>query len=58
MNDEIIKDFTEEELRVLKEMIERERAVSWFWKWIKNFVFVAVGGTLSILGLYQFVKGS
>lgn len=58
MEMKIEDELSEEELDVLKGMIEREKAVSWLWGWIKNFLFVAIGGALSIFGLWQFIKGS
>lgn len=48
-----MNELSDEELKVLKEMIEREKAVSWLWGWIKSFLFVAVGGLLSMWTLFE-----
>jgi hypothetical protein len=48
-----MSQLSDEELKVLKEMIKREEAVGWLWGWIKSFLFVAVGGLLSIWTLIE-----
>lgn len=44
------------EYEMLKAMLAREQAVSWFWRWVKSCLFVAVGGMLSIYALVEYWK--
>lgn len=53
-----MNDLSDDEKRALREMIEREKAVSWLWGWIKSFLFVAVGGLLSIWTLIELWRNS
>lgn len=48
MND----DLSDEEIKVLKDMIKREQAASLIWKWFTTFLYVAV----PIASLYAFYK--
>lgn len=47
-----MSDLSEDEIQVLKDMVEREKAVTRVWGWIKNFLYVAV----PITTLYAFYK--
>lgn len=35
-------DLSDDEIKVLRDMVERERAVGLIWGWIKAFLYVAV----------------
>ena len=37
-------------------MLDREQAVSWVWKWLKSFLFIAAGGLVSIYTLLEYWK--
>lgn len=50
MNDQ----FSEEEIKALKDVVKREQAAGLIWKWIKAFLMVAV----PIATLYSLYKAS
>lgn len=52
MTEKNIDELSDDEIKVLKDMVEREKAVSRIWGWIKNFLYVAV----PITTLYAFYK--
>lgn len=47
-----MNDLSDDEIQVLKDMVEREKAVTRVWGWVKNFLYVAV----PITTLYAFYK--
>ncbi len=36
------KELSQDEIKILKEMVEREKAVARIWNWIRSFVLIAV----------------
>jgi hypothetical protein len=48
MNDQL----DEEEIKVLREIVEREKAAKLIWKWFTTFLGVAI----PIIGIYAFYK--
>lgn len=49
------KELSEEEIRVLKDMVEREKAVTRVWGWVKAFLYVAVPIT-TLYSFYELLK--
>ncbi len=45
-------ELDEDEIRVLKEIVEREKAAKLIWKWFTTFLGVAI----PIIGIYAFYK--
>lgn len=45
---------SDDEVKVLKEIVEREKAVSKIWGWIKSFLYVAVPVT-TLYSFYLFL---
>lgn len=42
MTEFIPKELTQEEIKILRDMVEREKAVTKVWGWIKAFILIAV----------------
>lgn len=63
-----MSDYSEDELidvelpraeyKILKDVIQREEAYNWFYKWITgNWIFIVGGGILTLILLYEKLIG-
>jgi len=43
---------------IMKEMIQERKTMTRIWRWISSFLFVAVGGALSIYALIELIRNS
>jgi hypothetical protein len=50
------KELSQEDIKVLKDMVEREKAVSLIWGWVKAFLYVAVPAA-TLYSLYKSFGG-
>lgn len=41
---------------IMKEMIERQRALNWFGRWMRNVGLVAVGGFITLVVFWDHIK--
>lgn len=52
-DDRIDVKLSPKEYEVLQKMIEREEAVTWLWGYLRNFVFVAAGGIVTVWAAFE-----
>lgn len=49
------KELTEDEIKILRDIVEREKAVTRVWGWIRAFLYVAVPVT-TLYSFYELLK--
>lgn len=52
----VVVTLSRKDYLIIKEMIEERRSLKWFGKWIRNFLFIAAGGLLSLIALGDWAK--
>lgn len=51
-----MSNLSEEDEKILKNMIEREKTVSRMWGWFRNIVVVAAGGLITLWTFFDLFK--
>lgn len=55
--DEVITvTLSRSDYETLREIIDRQKSLSWLGKWMKNVIFVAAGGILALLAFGEQIK--
>lgn len=56
-SDEVITvTLSRADYETLREIITRQQSLSWLGKWLKNVLFVAVGGILALLAFGEQIR--
>ena len=41
---------------IMRDMINKQKALNWVGRWVKQVVFVAAGGILTVIALWDWIK--